>query len=44
MINKDPFGGVSGELKSNSPSPFKIDKDIKKALNKMSRVNEKIFL
>ena len=27
MINKDPFGGVSGELDSNSPSPFKIDKE-----------------
>ena len=26
MINKDPFGGVHGESKSNSPSPFKIDK------------------
>ncbi|MAI60505.1 MAG: hypothetical protein CMM92_05730 [Rickettsiales bacterium] len=27
MINKDPFGGVSSELESNSPSPFKIDKE-----------------
>ena len=27
MINKDPFGGVSGELETNSPSPFKIDKE-----------------
>ena len=27
MMNKDPFGGVSGELESNSPSPFKIDKE-----------------
>ena len=27
MINKDPFGGVSGESESNSPSPFKIDKE-----------------
>ena len=27
MINKDPFGGVSSELESNSPSPFRIDKE-----------------
>ena len=27
MISKDPFGGVSSELDSNSPSPFKIDKE-----------------
>ena len=27
MINKDPFGGVSSELESNSPSPLKIDKE-----------------
>ena len=27
MIKKDPFGGVSSELESNSPSPFRIDKE-----------------
>ena len=27
MSNKDPFGGVTGELETNSPSPFKIDKE-----------------
>ena len=24
---KDPFGGVKGEESTNSPSPFKIDKE-----------------
>ena len=24
---KDPFGGVLGESKNNSPSPFKVDKE-----------------
>ena len=35
---KDPFGGVLGESKSTSPSPFKVDKeqalkDIQKSIN-----------
>ena len=51
MINKDPFGGVSGELESNSPSPFKIDKDeaikqIQKSLElwDQKKVKKKSFL
>ena len=35
---KDPFGGVLGESKATSPSPFKVDKeqalkDIQKSIN-----------
>ena len=51
MINKDPFGGVSSELESNSPSPFKIDKDealkqIQKSLElwDQKKVKKKSFL
>ena len=51
MINKDPFGGVSSELDSNSPSPFKIDKEealkqIQKSLElwDKKKVKKKSFL
>ena len=51
MINKDPFGGVSSELESNSPSPFKIDKEealkqIQKSLElwDQKKVKKKSFL
>ena len=51
MINKDPFGGVSSELESNSPSPFKIDKEealkqIQKSLElwDKKKVKKKSFL
>ena len=51
MINKDPFGGVSGEFKSNSPSPFKIDKEealkqIQKSLElwDQKKIKKKSFL
>ena len=51
MSNKDPFGGVSGELESNSPSPFKIDKEealkqIQKSLElwDQKKVKKKSFL
>ena len=51
MINKDPFGGVSGESESNSPSPFKIDKEealkqIQKSLElwDQKKIKKKSFL
>ena len=51
MINKDPFGGVSSELESNSRSPFKIDKEealkqIQKSLElwDQKKVKKKSFL
>ena len=51
MNNKDPFGGVQGESESNSPSPFKIDKEealkeIKKSLNAWDHkiIKKKSFL
>ena len=51
MINKDPFGGVSSELESNSPSPFKIDKEeaLKQILKSLElwdqkKVKKKSFL
>ena len=50
MISKDPFGGVSSELDSNSPSPFKIDKEealkqIQKSLElwDKKKVKKKVF-
>jgi len=51
MKNKDPFGGVHGESESNSPSPFKIDKEealkeIKKSINAWDHkiIKKKSFL
>ena len=51
MIKKDPFGGVSSEVESNSPSPFKIDKEeslkqIQKSLElwDQKKVKKKSFL
>ena len=44
MINKDPFGGVSSELESKSPSPFKIDKEeaLKQILKSQIKANKNL--